>query len=148
MIVVRLLVVVCMFPVTVYAGVYKWVDAEGRTHFGDRPPSEVTSKQVQIDSAPVQPDATTRERQEKIESFLDQKQKERNEAQAVRAEAEQRAVKLAEQCEKLRARLKYMESISGFYNVNEQGERVFVDDAENRRIRERFRAKVQQTCSR
>ncbi|WP_260523761.1 DUF4124 domain-containing protein [Marinobacter arenosus] len=137
-----------MFPLTAHAGVYKWVDAQGRTHFGDRPPSEVKSKQVQIDAAPAQPDATARARQENIESFLDQKQQERSEQQALRAEAEQRAAKQAEQCQKLRARLKYMESLSGFYNVNDQGERVFVDDAENARIRERFRAKVQQTCSR
>ncbi|WP_308318786.1 DUF4124 domain-containing protein [Marinobacter sp. F4206] len=137
-----------LFSTFSFAGVYQWVDAEGRTHFGDRPPSEVTSKQVQIEAAPAQPDATTRERQEKIESFLDQKQQERSKQQAVRAEAEQRAAKQAEVCQKLRARLKYMKSVSGFYSLNDQGERVFVNDAENSQIRERFREKVQQTCSR
>ncbi|MEX2474621.1 hypothetical protein [Marinobacter sp.] len=39
-----------------------------------------------------------------------------------------------------------MDSISTFYNLNDEGEQVFVSEAENDIIRERFRAKVADTC--
>jgi hypothetical protein len=32
------------------------------------------------------------------------------------------------------------------YRLNKEGERVFVDDEENERIRQEFRAKVQSEC--
>ncbi len=79
--------------------------------------------------------------------FLEQKQQERDRQRAADAKAEKHAAKRAELCAKLRARLKHLDSISTFYNLNEQGERVFVSESENTRIRERFRKKVEETCS-
>ncbi len=35
-------------PATPAAGVYKWTDADGRTHFGDRPPEEVVAQEIKI----------------------------------------------------------------------------------------------------
>lgn len=32
------------------AGVYKWKDAEGRTHFGDKPPADTSADQVRLRS--------------------------------------------------------------------------------------------------
>ena len=78
--------------------------------------------------------------------FLEQQQEEREVRQAANAKAEEKAAKQAELCRKLRARLKYLASVSTFYNVNDQGERVFVSEAENTRIREDFREKVRSTC--
>ena len=33
------------------AGIQKWVDADGNTHYGDAPPTGKSSEQVQIDAA-------------------------------------------------------------------------------------------------
>jgi glutaredoxin len=35
-------------PVAVAADVYKWTDAEGRVHFGDRPPDAAAAEKVKI----------------------------------------------------------------------------------------------------
>ncbi len=35
-------------PAAPAAGVYKWTDADGRTHFGDRPPEEVVAQEIKI----------------------------------------------------------------------------------------------------
>lgn len=128
------------------AGVYKWVDANGQTHFGDRPPAQAASSEVKVNSAPASVDAGARERHQKMTEFLDQQQEEREARQAANAKAEQKAEKQAEQCKKLRARLKFLASVSTFYNINDQGERVYVNEAENTQIREDFRAKVRKTC--
>ena len=141
-------VVLFLSSASLNAGVYRWVDAEGRTHFGDRPPAQIASTELVTKSDSPGPDSTDRNRQQKINAFLEQKKKEREAQQAASAKADQQAVKLAARCRKLNARLKYMDSISTFYNLNDQGERVFVSESENKQIRERFQNKVQGICGR
>ncbi|WP_303291719.1 hypothetical protein [Marinobacter sp. SS5-14b] len=79
--------------------------------------------------------------------FLNQQQQEREARQAQEASARKQAERAEEACQKLRARMKHMESISTFYDLNERGERVFVSEEENQQIRGRFRAKVQKACN-
>ena len=141
-------VVLFLSSASLNAGVYRWVDAEGHTHFGDRPPAEIAPTELVTKSDSSGPNSTDRNRQQKINAFLEQKKKEREAQQAASAKADQQAVKLAARCRKLNARLKYMDSISTFYNLNDQGERVFVSESENKQIRERFQNKVQGICGR
>ncbi|MHA7810779.1 MAG: DUF4124 domain-containing protein [Marinobacter adhaerens] len=140
------LVSLCLIPISANAGVYKWVDANGQTHFGDRPPAQAASSEVEVKAAPASVDAGARERHQKMTEFLEQQQEERETRQAANAKAEEKAQKQAELCRKLRARLKFLASVSTFYNINDQGERVYVNEAENTQIREDFRAKVRKTC--
>ena len=132
------LTLLCLLPLSANAGVYKWVDANGQTHFGDRPPAKAASSEVTVKASPASVDAGARERHQKMTEFLAR--------QAAGAKAEEKAEKQAELCRKLRARLKHLASVSTFYNINDQGERVYVNEAENTRIREDFRKKVRSTC--
>ena len=85
-------------PVLTYgaqSGIYKWVDADGNTHFGDKPKDSAQVKDVQpveLKSS-YQPDARTPEEQEAFENEqrsiqekgkarLNMQQQERDEAQA------------------------------------------------------------------
>ncbi|WP_417532326.1 DUF4124 domain-containing protein [Marinobacter lipolyticus] len=141
-----LLSLLLLSPVVGMAEVYRWVDAEGRTHFSDRPPAQAASQEVKVESPPARVDNAARDRQQKVNAFLKQRQQERDQQRAADAKAEKQAAKQAELCTRLRARVKHMESVSTFYNLNEQGERVFVSESENTRIRERFRKKVAEAC--
>ncbi|WP_227539267.1 DUF4124 domain-containing protein [Marinobacter sp. Arc7-DN-1] len=140
------LMFLCSIPLSANAGVYKWVDANGQTHFGDRPPAQATSSEVAVNAAPANADTGARERHQKMTEFLEQQQAERKARRAADAKAKEKAEKRADVCRKLRARLKYLASVSTFYDLNDQGERVFVSEAENTRIREDFREKVRSTC--
>ncbi|TVT32448.1 DUF4124 domain-containing protein [Marinobacter vinifirmus] len=128
------------------AAVYQWTDANGHTHFGDRPPAKVSSREVRVNAAPAQTDATARDRQQKMTEFLEQRQKEREARQAAETKARQQAERQAEMCRKLQARLKYLKSVSTFYDINDDGEREYVSEEDNQQIRNRFRAKVKETC--
>ena len=141
-----MVILILLIPLSANAGVYKWVDANGQTHFGDRPPAKAASSEVKVHSAPASVDAGARERHQKMTEFLEQQQEERETRQAANAKAEEKAEKQAELCRKLRARLKFLASVSTFYNINDQGERIYVNEAENTRIREDFREKVRSTC--
>ncbi|MBU2953110.1 DUF4124 domain-containing protein [Marinobacter sp. F3R08] len=136
----------CILPLAANAGVYKWVDANGQTHFGDRPPADAESSEVRIDPAPASFDAAARERVRRMMEFVEQQQSERTAQQAVDVLVEEDSRKRTDLCKKLQSREKYLASVSRLYDINEQGERVYVNEAENDRIREDFGATVQKAC--
>ncbi len=146
----RFLTLLCLLtlPLLAHAGVYKWVDANGQTHFGDRPPAQAASSEVEVNAAPSRTDPSAEARHQNVTRFLDEQQRERQKQQAAEQKARQQSQKQAELCRKLQARLKYMASVSTFYDLNAQGERVFVSESENQAIRERFRQKVAKACDR
>ena len=140
------LISLCLIPLSANADVYKWVDANGQVHFGDRPPIHAATSEVTVNTAPASADAGARERYQRMTEFLDQQQKEREARLVANAKAEEKAEKKAELCRTLRARLKHLASVSNFYDINDRGEMVYVNEAENARIREDFRAKVRENC--
>ncbi|MEQ8185051.1 DUF4124 domain-containing protein [Marinobacter salarius] len=142
-----LLIFLCFLvtPIT-QAGTYRWVDENGQTHFGDRPPANAASDEVELKAPAPSSDADARARKERMNEFLEQTEQERAERNEAKAQQEAKAAKHEAMCESLRARLKYIKSVSGIYRLNNDGERVFVDDEENERIRQEFRTKVQNEC--
>ncbi len=143
----QVMLLCCLFPLPVFGGVYKWVDAEGRTHFGDRPPEQVSAQPVAVEPPPISQDAAVEDRQQRMTNFVEQSQQERTERQAAAAKAEQHAKERARKCRRLQARVKFNESISTFYRVNDQGEREYYSDAEAQKIRERYKSTAEQACS-
>jgi hypothetical protein len=81
-----------------------------------------------------------------MNEFLGQRQAEREVRQAEEAKIQRRAEMQEARCRKLKAQLKHMASVSTFYNLNEDGEKVFVSEEDNTRIRERFSQRVRQAC--
>ncbi|MDO6823839.1 DUF4124 domain-containing protein [Marinobacter sp. 1_MG-2023] len=132
-------------PIT-QAGAYRWVDENGQTHFGDRPPVNAVSDEVHLDIAPSSIDSVASERKQRVNEFLQQAEKERNAREQAQASQATKAAKHRVHCESLEARLKYLKSVSGIYRLNKDGERVFVNDDENERIRNEFRSRVQNEC--
>ncbi|MFC4257896.1 DUF4124 domain-containing protein [Marinobacter lacisalsi] len=141
-----LLVCLLVTPMTL-AGTYRWVDENGQTHFGDRPPADAASDEVNLDPTPAGSDAAARERQQRMNDFLEQSEKERAERNEAKAREEAMAEKREARCEALRGRLKYLDSVSRIYRINNEGERVYVDEEENERIRREFRARVREECN-
>lgn len=135
-----------LIPSVSQAGTYRWVDENGQTHFGDRPPAGAASDEVKVDTAPAGSDAAARERQQRMNDFLEQSEKERAERNEAKAREEAMAAQQEARCEALQGRLKYLKSVSRLYRVNNEGERVYVDDEENERLRREFQAKVREEC--
>jgi hypothetical protein len=141
-----LLIALLLLPLCTTADVYKWTDANGQVHFGDRPPAEKPAEEITINAAPPGKDPAANGRIRKMNEFLDQRQAEREVRQAEEAKSQRQAEMQDVRCRKLRAQLKHMASVSTFYNLNQKGERVFVSEEDNTRIRERFSQRVRQAC--
>ncbi|SET72498.1 MULTISPECIES: DUF4124 domain-containing protein [Marinobacter] len=142
------LLLLCLLatPVAALAGTYRWVDENGQTHFGDRPPAGAVSDEVKVTPAPVDEDAAARARKARVNEFLEQSEKQRAERNEAKARQEAAAEERQARCEQLRGRLKYLKSVSKIYRINNDGERVYVDDEENERLRREFTARVQSEC--
>ncbi len=134
---------------TAMAGdIYKYVDEDGNIHYGDRPSGEATEQRMALasrstDSASVDARIEQRlERDAQREEARQERAAEKEEAAAVREEAEKRAAR----CEESRARLQSYDAALRLYKQDENGERVYLDDAQRAAAEKRARDAISEYC--
>ncbi len=140
--------IVAAAPAATGGEIYKWTDAEGNVHYGDRPTGAGNEERLAISSSPTDParlQATVQARQE-ARAERDAARTEAEAAQPteeeLRAEAEERARK----CETYRERLQKFVTSRRLYRHDENGERVYLDEAETEAARARVQEQVQEYC--
>lgn len=135
-------------PFQLCAEVYQWTDAEGRVHFGDRPPQEAKARELRIQ----QPQKLNAEgedhaaRMEQLDNFFQRRQEEREKRAEEVADQKARDAERQQACQQMLAELKHMERVSVFYELNDEGERVFLDDETGDRLRREYREKYDEHC--
>jgi hypothetical protein len=128
------------------AAVYKWVDAEGRVHYSDRPPSD-EAQIVNIVSRP-----TNRERMA-ARSSTEQKQRDTaGQDQAKQQKADQAAVNSdvaksrAKQCEEAKERYRIAVDSHKLFKQGKNGEREYLSDSELSQARLDARRNLEESC--
>jgi hypothetical protein len=131
--------------------IYKWTDADGNVHYGDRPAGEYagSTERLYIVSRPTNPSQVQamvdarHERQETAAEAREKKAEEEKSYSAKKAEAADRA----KQCASARDSLqKYIQS-RRLYRLDESGERVYLDEQQMQEARNRMQAQVEEYCS-
>lgn len=125
-------------------GVYKWVDAEGRTHFGSRPPPGQKTEQLngQVGPADAPPVQGNRSWQEQLDLSNQRRQQAREKEQAAaKTEQEDR-----QRCLAARSVLDSLDRGGARYRLNDQGEREYLDDAQRQGAREAAAQRVATYC--
>jgi hypothetical protein len=126
------------------------VDENGVTHYGERPPQKQKAQAVTTrpatapapDASPAKPPDNTDLQQKNIEF------QKRRIAREEKAEKElKEAQEKRERCNFARDDLRRMEAADRLYDLNEKGERVYVDDATRNATIERARRYVERSCS-
>ncbi|WP_165856889.1 DUF4124 domain-containing protein [Marinobacter sp. JSM 1782161] len=131
------------------AEVYQWTDDQGRVHFGDRPPEQGNARTMEL----RQPQKLNGEgenntqRLDDLDDFFQQRREQRQAEEAAAAEEAARDAERAEACRRMLAELRHMESVRVFYELNDQGERVYLDDAAGDRYRREFRQNYEKHCN-
>ncbi|MBI5784615.1 MAG: DUF4124 domain-containing protein [Rhodocyclales bacterium] len=125
-------------------GVYKWVDAQGRTHFGSTPPpgqktERLNSQTATPEAAPAQ---GNRSWQEQLDLSNQRRQQAREKEQAS-AKADQEN---QQRCIAARSALDSLERGGARYRVNEQGERDYLDDSQRQAARDAASQRVATYC--
>lgn len=115
-----------LVPHLAFGQVYRWVDEQGRVHYGQQPQG-ANAQAVEIRPQVVEQDSAAREREQRAERYFQARRDEQ--AQATQARREKQA-QLARECAQLRAQLASMPEGRRYYQPGANGERRYYSDDE------------------
>jgi len=131
-----------------FAGdIYKWTDAEGNIHYGDRPVGEQPER-VAIVSQPTDPARIQAAAQARVESRTAKADAAAEAAAAgpspedLQAEADERAAR----CTTVKAQMQQLVTSRRVYREDANGERVYLDESETLAARERVENQIAEFC--
>ena len=129
--------------------IYKWTDDQGNVHYEDRPTGAVTEERMALSYRRTDASGVQQRVQSHAESV-----KARDEARAAAAEdaktAEKEAAEAADKqkkCESYRARLQTFDQSPRLYREDADGERVYLDDTERQKARQRVEDLIAEHCT-
>jgi hypothetical protein len=129
------------FTAAAQAQTYSWKDANGKIHYGDRPPTEKQAEARKLERAPVETSDAAMTRKAMAERQFEARDKQANkQAEAGKAaEAAAQGRDNAENCKRARSVLTGLESGHIRFGLNDRGERIALDgmarDAELKRAK-------------
>ncbi|MDT8403171.1 DUF4124 domain-containing protein [Sulfuriflexus sp.] len=130
------------------AGVYKWVDDQGRVHYGDKPTStnadEVDIKD-QYGSGQADQPASRRELQQR---FLRAREAERNEKKKARAEQKQKRAEAKRNCARAKKEYDKYRYAGSIYVKGKDGEREYLSLKDRASYEKSLAAKITKWCKR
>ncbi len=131
------------------AQVYKWVDAQGVTHYDGSPPASPSAnvKTLPISTAPAATDSSDESWQEKDNAFKSRYDKKKAE-EAKQEENDKKALAAKHSaCLRAQQRLDFLQTYGRIYHVDAQGNRVFETDQQHDQDLANTRQSVAQNCS-
>ena len=129
----------------VFAEVYKCTDKNGRIQYTDTPCGE-SATTFRKPTAPATPAASPDKRMQKTQRLLDAMQAERNEEKRLAAEAKAEKEKRKRNCGIARDRYQSLTTASRLYDLDEEGNRVILNDPQRAQAEARAKADVERWC--
>lgn len=132
-----------------HADIYKWVDADGRVHYGDRPDGDAATS-VNIRPAPTTPppgpEPTGAQRAERQQRLLRSMEDERLERREAREKARRDQAERERRCHLARDRQRRFNAAGYIYKLDEQGQRRVYDADERAAAQRRVDGEVSRWC--
>jgi hypothetical protein len=131
------------------AGVYRWVDDQGRVHYGDKPPT-VGAEELEVPVQKPETNATEAkseeqralERERLLQRFQEDRDKKREQAKK-RAEEKAERKRL---CALAKDQLRVYTEATGLYDLDEEGERKVLSFEERERVTREAEQEVKRWC--
>ncbi len=129
-------------------GVYKWVDGNGRVHYGERPPggAQATPMELRQSLTPAPSATVEQDRLENQRRLLESFQEERARKQEHAAKAAKGAEERKRNCALARDRLRRVQEAGFLYNIDKNGERRILSDGERSASERNAQAAVSKWC--
>ena len=129
--------------------IYRWVDAEGNVHYGDRPSGTPTEQRLQLTYARTDGSAVEQRVQERLEAKTARAEAEAEAEKAAQEAAEEAEIAAEQQkaCESAKARLETYRSPRRLYKADENGERVYLDDEQRQAASRRIEEQIAEFCN-
>lgn len=129
-----------------YAEIYKWVDEQGRVHYGDVPKEQAETISIKEQGASAEDRATDSERSEYRQRVLRSMQTQRERKQELRQQEREAEQEAKQKCTEARERLADVTGAGSLYRKNAQGERVVFSDEERAQATAQAEAAVNRYC--
>jgi hypothetical protein len=138
-------VLVLLLVEPVFAGIYKCTTADGSIQYTDTPCGE-SATAIRKPATPTSPATTQDERMHKTRRLLDAMEAERNEEKRLAAEAKAAKEKRQRNCVLSRDRYRRLTTASRLYDLDEEGNRVILNDAQRSQTEARAKADIVRWC--
>lgn len=133
-------------PAAVHAGtMYKWVDEKGVTHFSEDPPPDGKAQKIDVKPLPPSSDAPAAPPQDWRARELELRQKRLDKERAERKSQQEAGVREA-RCLRAQRALEQLNRQRPIYDVDKQGNRVYMDDKERAAEIEGARKAIEASC--
>ena len=119
-------IVTALFLSTVNAEVYKWVDENGRTYYGEKPPVDDASK-IDIKESPGTEDNVVKPGVDR-DKLLEIYEEERKQKKEQKLQAEKERKEKEKYCMELKNDIKDVQRGGSFYELDEKGERKYLSE--------------------
>ena len=127
--------------------IYKWTDSEGNVHYGERPPTS-QAREINLPKAPPSSRATPAGNSlQETNKLLDTLQKERQQKAEKKAAAEKERKAREANCSHAKRRLAAYTIGGRIYEIDDQGERSYLGDAEIEKRRLAAQKEVDEWCN-
>lgn len=142
-------IIVFLSVVSAHAEVYKWVDKAGTVNYGDRP--ELGSQAVEVRQYKT-PDVTVTagenkllrdEKRQRISNMLEEDRLEKNKERYKKNIERERKRR---ECNRLKDRQRHVLRASGLYNLDKDGNRVFMSNEQRQKSEQKLRKRIQKSC--
>ena len=126
--------------------IYKWVDPAGKVHYGDRPDEAAGGQKIDIDGDTPAPDPAQVRREDRSRKLLNDIEQDRSDREAKAAKQLAKAEKRKKNCAIAQQRLSDYEHASFLYDLDKNGQRRIMTDAEYGKIMAQSRKDVDTWC--
>lgn len=130
-------------------GIYKWTDKDGNVHYEDRPSGAATEERMALSYSRTNPGSVQKQNQGLADSVAAREEARAKSDEAAKS-AEEEAAQAADnqkKCDSYRARLQTFIQSRRLYRQDENGERVYLDEAETQTARQQVEELIAEHCS-
>jgi Domain of unknown function (DUF4124) len=125
------IITLALISFNVHAGLSKWVDAEGKVHYSDTPPPDVTTQSVRNIAGKDQADAPASYSQKSVaeqEAELKKAKQQKTEAEQKKAQQDANTQARKNNCAAARENVQTLKGSTGIVTYNAKGERTYMDE--------------------
>jgi hypothetical protein len=145
-----LVIIIFLSASSVQADVYKWVDEKGNVHYGDKPESGSQAIEIQqrkTADVPVTLEENQLSREEKRQRVSDALEEDRLAKNKEREKKKKERAQKKRECNRLKDRQRHVESATGLYKLDKDGNRVFISNEQRKKSEQQLRKRIQKACS-
>lgn len=125
-------------------GMYRWVDEQGRVHYGQVPPSGVQAEQMRRASPPA--DQAAQERLQRETGVREERQQQARSEEETQAQDEANRRMRQENCERARNNLDALTSRGGRVTLRDGDQYRMLEEEERQTMIERARNQIREFC--